>query len=60
MAVDKNLPAMLDEKAYTIHVIENQYASAYKHNARRQFADAVLAQLPADARNGITALLKGE
>lgn len=41
-------------------VIENQYASAYKHNARRQFADAVLAQLPADARNGITALLKGE
>lgn len=40
-------------------VIESQYASAYKHNARRQFADAVLAQLPADARDGITALLKG-
>lgn len=42
------------------HVLESQYASAYKHNARRQFASQVLAQLPEDARVGITALLRGE
>ena len=48
-------------------LIDRQYASAYKHkasaykhNARRQFAAAVLAQLPDSARNGIAALLKGE
>ncbi len=46
MAVDKNLPAMLDEKAYTVHVCFQ--------NA------AVLAQLPDSARNDIAALLKGE
>ena len=41
-------------------LLERQYASAYKHNARRQFAAAVLAQLPDSARNDIAALLKGE
>ena len=41
-------------------LIDRQYASAYKHNARRQFAAAVLAQLPDSARNDIAALLKGE
>ena len=47
MAVDKNLPAMLDEKAYTVHV-------CFQHAA------AALAQLPDSARNDIAALLKGE
>jgi len=99
MAVDKNLPAMLDEKAYTIHVCfqnapdqapgtmatkgPNPAPRRVQDEESSMFSDAIptarftyvtnipnlqpgmlvavpVAQLPADARNGITALLKGE
>lgn len=37
--------------------LDKKYATAYKHNARRQFASHILAQLPSEERESIQKLL---